>query len=226
MKIENKKAILFDLDGTLIDSVPDLATSVNFMLNKIERKMYSEDTIRFWVGNGAVALVKRALLGQSDITQFDDLKLFDTAIKIFLEHYSHNLANDTKLYPNVKKSLEQLKSRGYRLSIITNKPYEFIEPILKTLDIYELFEEYIGGDSLDTKKPDPQPLLYMCRKMKLDIEQSIMIGDSKNDIVSASSAGMQSIALSYGYNYGEDISVYNPTIVLDSFEDILKVLHG
>ncbi|SHO81750.1 Phosphoglycolate phosphatase [hydrothermal vent metagenome] len=224
MKLKNKKLLIFDLDGTLIDSVPDLANAINFTLKKLNRDSFDEDIIRKWVGNGAITLVKRALSGSVDIVDNLDNELFQKAINIFLENYANNLCNDTKIYPNVKSSLEELKKRGYILTIVTNKPYKFIKPILESLDIEYLFEYYIGADTLDVKKPHPKPLLYVCNKFNIDIDNSVMIGDSKNDILAGISANIDTIGVTYGYNYNENISYYNPTIVVDNFEEILLSL--
>ena len=218
----NKKLLIFDLDGTLIDSVPDLADSINFMLRELGRDEFSQDTIRQWVGNGAVTLVKRALSGSVEIS--DNLDNYEKAIEIFLDNYSNNLCNNTTLYPNVKATLKLLKDRGYILTIVTNKPYKFIEPILNTLEIKELFEDYIGADSLDVKKPHPKPLLYICNKLGIATNNTVMIGDSKNDILSANSANIDSIGVTYGYNYTQNISYYNPSIIVDDFRDIVSSL--
>lgn len=107
---------------------------------------------------------------------------------------------------------------------MTNKPYAFIEPILNGLGLKNIFELCLGGDSLENRKPHPQQLFHICKELNISIENSIMIGDSKNDILAAQSAGMNSIGVSYGYNYGEDISLSQPDAVVDDFADILKRL--
>ena len=224
MKFINKKVILFDLDGTLIDSVPDLAVAVNHMLHALNRETFHEDIIRFWVGNGAQVLVKRALSGQSEIDESLDPALFSKALEIFLAFYGQNLAVSTVTYPHVTTTLHTLKEAGYRLVIVTNKPFDFVAPILEGLGLDSLFELYLGGDSLDKKKPDPLPLLHVCEKMNVSVEQCVMVGDSRNDILAANASHMQSIGVSYGYNYGEDIGVYEPSIVINDFGDILKFL--
>ncbi|MEA3417921.1 MAG: phosphoglycolate phosphatase, partial [Campylobacterota bacterium] len=210
MKFSNKKVVLFDLDGTLIDSAPDLALAVNHMLETLNRTTFGEDVIRTWVGNGAQVLVKRALSGQSQIDENLDPVLFEKALDIFLTFYAQNLAVTTVAYPNVSTALNTLKEAGYRLAIVTNKPFDFIEPILKGLSLEGLFEIYLGGDSLAQKKPDPMPILHVCEKLGVTVEQCVMVGDSKNDILAANAVNMQSIGVSYGYNYGEDIGVYSP----------------
>jgi len=224
LHFRDKKVIIFDLDGTLIDSVPDLAVSVNFTLQSLNRSTYSEDTIRYWVGNGARVLVKRALLGDVDTTPAVDEELYTKALAIFLEHYAHNLANLTKLYPDVLETLNTLQTKGYRLAIVTNKPFDFVQPILETLAIDSLFSYHLGGDSLSEKKPSPIPLLDVCKHFNIEPIQAVMIGDSKNDILAANATKMQSIGVTYGYNYGEPIASYHPTHIINDFGALGEVL--
>jgi len=224
MNIKNKKHLIFDLDGTLIDSVPDLALAVNMTMQELDKDIYCLDVVRTWVGNGSLVLIKRALSSDVTIDENLDEELVQKAHKLFLEYYLQNVCNETIMFENVKQTLQILKDKGYILSIVTNKPIEFVKPILDSFDIEKLFSMYIGANSLDVKKPNPKPLLYVCDKLGFSVEESIMIGDSKNDILAANNCNMQSIAVSYGYNYDEDISVHNPSIIIDKFEDILKVL--
>ena len=224
LNISDKKLIIFDFDGTLINSGPDLAASLNYMLNMLGREKFSLEIIDAWVGNGAQTLVKRALSGSIEIDADIDDELFKKALKIFLDYYEENVCVHTISYPNVKDTLTDLKKRGYISAIVTNKPYKFVKPILKKLELFEFFAYYIGGDSLMLKKPDPAPLLHVCERLGIDTKDSVMVGDSKNDIIAASRCKMQSIGVSYGYNYGEDITEYNPSVVIDDFKDILRVL--
>jgi len=224
LKFNNKEVILFDLDGTLIDSVPDLASAVNAMLQQLGRNTFDEDTIRFWVGNGAQVLVKRALSGQSEIDEDLDPTLFSNALERFLEVYADNLSVSTLTYPNVSSTLQALKLRAYRLVIVTNKPFDFVEPILNGLGLDGLFELILGGDSLSEKKPSPLPLLHVCETLDVNVEACLMVGDSKNDMLAANASDMQSVGVTYGYNYGEDIGTYDPEIVINDFAELLEVL--
>ncbi len=224
MNWKEKKAILFDLDGTLIDSVPDLALAVNEMLQQLGRNTFSEETIRYWVGNGAQTLVKRALLGERDIKGKQiDKELFEDALARFLSAYQKHLCEATRPYPDVPETLKALKARGYRLAIVTNKPEQFVGPILEGLGLADLFEAWLGGDSLPKKKPDPMPLLHLCETMQIKVEEAVIVGDSKNDILAAKACGMDAIGVTYGYNYGEDIAVYHPTVVIEEFGKLLKL---
>ncbi|ABM03227.1 phosphoglycolate phosphatase [Psychromonas ingrahamii 37] len=224
MKFTSKEVILFDLDGTLIDSAPDLSLAVNHMLSALQRPTFEQDIIRSWVGNGAEVLVKRGLSGQDVIDENIDPDLVEKSLQLFFNFYKKNLCVDTKLYPSVRACLKILKAKGYRLVIVTNKPFEFIEPILEGLELTGLFEMLLGGDSLEKRKPDALPLLHVCEKLSVTVEQCLMVGDSKNDILAAKAAKMESIGLTYGYNYGEDISRYNPEAVFDDFSDIVATL--
>ena len=224
MKFKDKKVIIFDLDGTLIDSAPDLALAVNHMLTSVHHANFDEATIDGWVGNGASILVQRALSGSRTIDERLDTNFVATALDIFLKFYALNLCVKTCPYPNVLSTLQALKSKGYRLAIVTNKPFAFVEPILKGLELFDLFEYFIGGDSLAEKKPSPLPLLHVCERLKVSVKECIMVGDSKNDILAGNACGMQTIGVTYGYNYGENIDVHKPSVVFDDFGEIITAL--
>ncbi|HFU74034.1 MAG TPA: phosphoglycolate phosphatase [Helicobacteraceae bacterium] len=224
MTFKNKELIIFDLDGTLVDSAPDLALALNLMLEQLGRKTYPQEVIRTWVGNGAQTLVKRALSGSAIVRGDLDSELVETSLAVFLDFYTQNLCVETKTYPNVVTTLQTLKNRGYKLAIVTNKPYSFVQPLLDGLEMGTLFEFILGGDSLAKKKPDPLPLLHTCEKLEISPSKAVMVGDSKNDMVAANLAEIESIGVSYGYNYDEPISAYFPDVVVDDFGVITQLL--
>jgi len=223
LKFENKRLLIFDLDGTLINSALDLALAINYMLQTLEEATFSEDIIHGWVGNGALTLVKRALSGSRTVDEKLDDAYVEKALKIFLDYYEQNLCNATVPYENVISTLNILKEK-YTLTIVTNKPYDFVDPILKGLKMNNLFSLILGGDSLSKKKPDSLPLMYVCDRLHESVENCVMIGDSKNDILAANACGMDSVGVTYGYNYGEDIGVHKPTVILDDFSELLELL--
>ena len=159
-----------------------------------------------------------------EISENLDTELSKKALEIFLAAYEANVCVKTITYPNVADTLRTLKDKGYRLAIITNKPERFIAPILSGLGLNGLFELIIGGDTLPKRKPDPLQLNYACEQLAVTADDCIMIGDSKNDILAAKAANMQSVGLTYGYNYGASIAVYQPELVLTDFSDLLKAV--
>ena len=224
MKFKNKKLFIFDLDGTLINSALDLALAVNYMLETLGHDTFQEETIHGWVGNGALTLVKRALSGDRTVDDSLDDVSVQKALTIFLDYYEKNLCNATVPYPHVITTLKNLKEKGYTLAIVTNKPFAFVAPILKTLEMDGLFKIILGGDSLDEKKPHHMPLLHVCKTLGIQVEDSVMIGDSKNDILAANACNMDSVGVTYGYNYGESIEIHEPTFVIDNFLELTELL--
>lgn len=224
MSLEEKRVLLFDLDGTLVDSAPDLAAAVNETLVQLGREPFSEATVRNWVGNGALALISRGLSGAKEIDSGLPQALVDDALATFLGFYANRVCDKSVLYSGVKETLQTLKSRGYQLAIITNKPEKFIAPILEGLGLQGLFELTLGGDSLPEHKPEPLPLYTACGMLNAQLADCVMIGDSKNDILAAKAAKIASIGVSYGYNYDEDLSIYEPEFLFDQFSDLLTVL--
>lgn len=218
----NKALLIFDLDGTLIDSVPDIADAVNRTLSDLGRQNFDEQTIRNWVGNGAKVLIERALkASQNDEL---DVNTVEQALGYFFAHYAKQTCQKTVAYQDVNKGLQDLHKAGFVLAIVTNKPAEFVPAILQTLGWQELFACVLGGDSLPVKKPDPTPLLFTCEKLQFSTANSYMIGDSKNDVLAGKNAGIKTLALSYGYNYGQDIRDFSPDETFDNFADLTDYL--
>ncbi len=225
MSKQDKQLLIFDFDGTLIDSVPDLADATNTMLEQLGKPTYSLDIIKGWVGNGSRLLVERALVGKTEVVTGQlTIEEANHAEQIFLQAYNTIETSKTVAYPDVDKGLRQLKEAGFTLALVTNKPIRFVPKILESFDWQDLFSEVLGGDSLPVKKPDPTPLLQTCETLNFTIEQAYMIGDSINDMLAGQNAGIDTLALSYGYNYGKDIRDSNPNQAFDNFADLLNYL--
>ncbi|CAA6827892.1 MAG: Phosphoglycolate phosphatase (EC [uncultured Thiotrichaceae bacterium] len=223
MKTFSPKMVLIDVDGTLVDSVPDLAWCVDEMLKRIDMQPHGEEVVRNWVGNGVVRLVERALT--NDLDGFPDKALFDKAMPIFDELYSVYHSDRSELYPGVKEGLEYLHSvEGLAIGCVTNKAERFTIPILKNLGIHDDFEIIVCGDTLEKKKPDPMPLLHSAEALGAKPEESLMLGDSKSDVKAARAAGFSIICMSYGYNHGEDIRIYEPDAVIDSMTELTQLI--
>ena len=222
MAVRKPKMILIDVDGTLVDSVPDLAYCVDEMMKALGREPHGETKVRDWVGNGVERLTRRALIGQLDGEPSDED--FAKGYPIFLDLYKDNTSKRSCLYPGVREGLDYMKSQGYLLGCVTNKDAQFTIPLLKGLGIYYEFGIVVSGDTLPVKKPDPQPLLHAAAHFGVGAEDSLMLGDSKSDVTAARNAGFQIVCMSYGYNHGEDIRNYHPDAVIDSMVELKELL--
>ena len=221
----DKQLLIFDFDGTLIDSVPDLADATNAMLTTLGKAPYPIETIRNWVGNGSKMLVERALVGKIEVLEGElTQEETDHAEQVFFDAYKNISGNRTVAYPDVDSGLKKLKAAGFKLALVTNKPIRFVPKILESFGWQDLFSEVLGGDSLPVKKPDPAPLLHVCEALNVTPEQAVMIGDSRNDILAGKNANMDTLGLSYGYNYGQDIRELNPTVAFDDFAALVDYL--
>jgi phosphoglycolate phosphatase len=216
--------VLIDVDGTLVDSVPDLAYCVDEMMKQLGMPVHGEAKVREWVGNGVERLTRRALIGQLDGEP--DEALFKKAYPIFLDLYAKNTSQRSVLYPGVKEGLAYLQRAGYKLGCVTNKAAQFTIPLLKDLGIYDKFAIVVSGDTLPQKKPDPAPLLHVARHFGVSAEKSLMIGDSVSDVKAARAAHFQIICMSYGYNHGMDIRDAHPDAVIDSMVELEGLLES
>jgi phosphoglycolate phosphatase len=222
MSINKPQMILIDVDGTLVDSVPDLAYCIDEMMKALEMPVHGEAAVRNWVGNGVERLVRRGLIGQLDGEP--DEALFEKAYPIFLDLYAVNTSQRSCLYPGVREGLDYMKAAGYTLGCVTNKAAQFTIPLLKDLGIHGDFVNIVCGDTLAKKKPDPLPLLHSAEVLGVAPEKSLMLGDSVSDVKAARAAGFQIICMSYGYNHGVDIRESSPDAVIDSMTELKGLL--
>lgn len=216
------KMVMIDLDGTLIDSVPDLAAAANRMLADLGRAVWDEAHYRAWIGNGVPRFVKRALTGEMQAEPED--KLYEQALTLFRRHYGVAVSDLSRPYPGVVEALERLKAQGFSLVCITNKAEAFTLPLLRNLDLYKYFQLVLSGDSLPKQKPDPLPLRHACAHFGIDSSHGVLVGDSSNDVQAARAAGMPVICVTYGYNHGHDIRQSLPDAVVDSLTDVPQYL--
>ncbi len=221
-KTFNPELIMIDVDGTLVDSVPDLAWCIDETMKQIGLPVRGEAAVRNWVGNGVVRLTERAVANDLDAPH--DEALFEKAMPIFDALYAENTSKRSVLYPGVKEGLDYLKSTGIKIGCITNKAERFTLPILNDLGIRDYFEIVISGDTLEKKKPDPLPLLHGAKVLGAKPENSLMLGDSSSDIKAARAAGFAIICMSYGYNHGVDIHDSNPDVVIDSMTELKSLI--
>lgn len=219
------KLIGFDLDGTLVNSLPDLALSLNSAFAEAGLPQAPEELVLAWIGNGADILFARGMEWTGRAHEFSEEELAQIKRR-FGHFYGENVCNISQLYPNVKETLETLKAQGYILAVVTNKPTKHVLPVLKAFEIDHLFSEALGGQSLPAIKPHPAPLYYLCGKFGLYPHEMLFVGDSKNDILAAKAAGCKSVGLTYGYNYNIPISESEPDYVCEDFAEILEIIRN
>lgn len=212
------KLVMFDLDGTLIDSVPDLASATDQMLEQLGRAPAGMSKVRNWVGNGAPVLVRRALaddLEHQAITAEQEAE----GLAIFMQVYGTG-ESLTTLYPGALATLKSLHMLGIKIALVTNKPEKFIPPLLADTGMAEFFQWVVGGDTFAQKKPDPTGLLWVMQQAGVTAEQCLFVGDSRNDVQAARAANVACVAVTYGYNYGEPIGADNPVLVIDDLREL------
>lgn len=221
------KGLLFDLDGTLIDSVDDLVIAINQTLSEIGARPLSRDEVCTFIGKGARNMVHRSLTAV--LGDKPDEHLVD---RLYLS-YVHNMQSldgkYSKLLPHVTSSLTALKQAGFKLAVVTNKPSIVIEPILKRFELTKYFSTVLGADSVEHPKPAPDMLEAAAKALDLKIDETVMIGDSMNDALAAKNAGITALLLKTGYNEGiniEDwVQINTPNFpVFDSMQELSQYL--
>ncbi len=220
--LKKPQMVLIDLDGTLVDSVPDLAYCTDAMMQQLDLPIRGEARVREWVGNGVERLVKRTLI--NELNGEPDEVLFAQALPIFMALYAQNTSKRSNLYPGVREGLDYLYGAGYKLGCVTNKAAAFTEPLLKDMGIYHYFLTVVSGDTVAKKKPDPMPLLHAATLLGVEPRHALMVGDSMSDVKAARAAGFQIVCVTYGYNHGVDIRESHPDAVIDSMLELQGLL--
>ena len=215
------RALLFDLDGTLVHSLPDIADAVDATLRSYGVPELGETSIGTMIGNGSRVLIERALNASRWCGgPVHSAELLAEVHQRFLAYYRQHVCVRTTLCPGVFDQLPQLKAAGIALAVVTNKPIEFVAPILIALSIAEHFSVLLGGNSLAEKKPSGLPLLHACAQLGVAVSEAIMVGDSSTDIAAARAAKMRVVAVSFGYNHGEPLTASSPDWIVDDLKQL------
>jgi phosphoglycolate phosphatase len=215
------RLILFDLDGTLVDSVGDLSWCANEMLHRLGLPQHDPEAARNWVGNGLERFVKRVLTADMDAEP--EVQLYQQALKIFRELYGTHASDRSELYPGVIEALEWLATRKLKLACVTNKPEPFTSKLIAAMGLASYFELVVAGNTTARKKPDPMPLHYAADHFGFEYDRCLMVGDSSNDVRAARAAGFAIGCVPYGYNHGIDIRDSNPDLVFETLTGLSEL---
>lgn len=194
----NPQAVLFDLDGTLLDTIADLAEAANLTLVEMGRAPRSQDEIHGFVGKGIPHLVRRCM---TEGTHAEEAEI-ERAVEVFRRHYARVNGSNTRIYEGVQETLDAMRARGLRLAVVTNKAEAFTLPLLERMGLSGYFDSVVSGDTLDVKKPDPAVVRLACANLDVEPQHALMIGDSANDAHAAQGAGVPVLLVSYGYSEG------------------------
>lgn len=206
--------VIVDLDGTLLDTVADLAAAVNATLAEIGRASLPVERVACFVGKGAEVLVHRALTDSLEGRAAQ--AAFVPAYRAFLAHYRRENGRQARIYAGVVEGLAAMRAKRLRLAVVTNKPTEFTVPLLERTGLAKFFELVVGGDALARSKPDPMPMRHVCAHFGLPAARVVAIGDSLNDAQAARAAGMPVMSVPYGYNEGHDVRALDVDAIVDS----------
>lgn len=215
------KAIMFDLDGTLIHTAPEIATAANLMLADLGRPILPYSQVQSYIGEGAVVLIKRCLTQQKNVEP--DSALFAQAEALFFAHYAQNVGK-SKPFFGVIEGLKVTKNKGYKLACVTNKPAQFTVPLLQKSGLADYFEIVVSGDTLTNKKPHPIQLLHICAKLDVNTNEAMLVGDSNTDILAARAAGCYIVTVPYGYNQGLIIDAMQVDARIDDLTQLSNLL--
>ncbi len=216
------KAVVIDLDGTLLNTAPDLAYAAELMMADLGMPCPDADTIATYIGNGVSRLVKRVLTGEMDAEP--DAALFERAIRLYQKHYGEHVSRHSRPFDGVVEGLQAFKAMGLRVACITNKAEQFTHPLLKDTGLFDYFELILSGDTLPKRKPDPLPLLHACQVFGVQPNELLLIGDSLNDTQAARAAGSPVFCVPYGYNRGRPVAELDLDAVVPTLADAAKMV--
>jgi phosphoglycolate phosphatase len=207
------RAVLFDMDGTLVDTLPDIAAAMNEALAEMRLQPLSAERIGVFIGKGPRSLAMRVLDEQPSLDAAQRLGLVDALIAGYVKHYEPRIGTAARAYPGVRDALVSLRSRGFQLAVVTNAMQHLAERVLARFDLLDQFSLVLGGDRVARGKPDAGPLLEACRVLGVTPAEALMVGDSENDVIAARAAGCPVVVVPYGYNAGQPASSLGCDIV-------------
>jgi phosphoglycolate phosphatase len=217
-------AVLFDLDGTLLDTAADIALALNRAMIEHGGRALQESEVRRMIGRGSPILIERALASQGrTLDAASQAALLDR----FFHHYGELEASNedrAQPYAGVVESLRAVHESGVHTAVVTNKHHRFAASLLRRLDLAQWVDVVVGGDTCARRKPDPQPLLFACESLRVPASTSLMVGDSVNDVMAARAAGMPVVCVSYGYNEGRAPQTLDCDELLDSMSQLPPLL--
>jgi phosphoglycolate phosphatase len=216
------EALIFDLDGTLVDTAPDLHAATNHVLAQIGRKPISMADLRAFVGHGAMNLIERGVAATGDPVDQDTLKRLH---KAFLEYYGDNISAHSVVFDGLIPVLDKAAAAGLKLGVCTNKVEKLSLKLLTELGMMQRFGSLIGGDTLPVMKPDPAPLREAIARLGTDSARAMMVGDSETDIRTAQNAGMPVLAVTFGYT-SQHVSAFDPTHMVDHYDEAWGIIEG
>ncbi len=216
------QAVLFDLDGTLVDSLADIIAAVHLLERELGLPGCTDQQVSHWIGQGARVLVRRVVAGDRD--SLVDEPVLEQAFAIFMRHYAQQGTLRTRLYADAEQVLKTLRQQGIRIGLVTNKPKAITLDLLDTLNIAHYFAVVLGGGDVARPKPQPDMLLAAAAQLGVRPQDCLMVGDSSNDVQAARHADMPVAAVRGGYNHGEPIEYSQPDWVLDKLADLLPLL--
>ncbi len=212
---------MFDLDGTLIDTAPQIADAVNLALADLGLKKLPHSQVAEYIGAGADALIKRCLT--ADLRGEPDATIFAQAQTAFFGHYANNVTKSLP-YDGVMSGLQAVKNKGFKLACVTNKPEKFTLPLLQASGLIDFFELVVSGDSLPKKKPDPMQLQHICAELGVLTTDALLVGDSNTDIAAARAAGCAIVAVPYGYNQGMPIDTKMVDATINDLNELTTII--
>ncbi len=215
------RAVVFDLDGTLVDTAPDLMAATNHVLSLLRRRPITMPEVRSFVGRGARLLIERGVAATGDAIDEASLTYYHAE---FLRHYEGHTADRSEIFPGAVALLKRLADSGIKAGVCTNKPEGLSRLLLDTLDLSHFFGAVVGPDTIRIAKPDAAPYLEVVRRLGVEPQQSIMVGDSEVDVLTARAAGVPVIAVTFGYT-ARPVAEYGPDYLVSHFDEIWDILH-